>query len=394
MDKIPTVKDLNLANKRVFVRVDFNVPLNKDGSIRDASRIVAAVPTIRYLVEHGAKVILASHLGRPKGKSSDASLAPCAVKLAELLGKNVTLAPDCIGPEVEALVAKMQPGDILLLENVRFYPAEEKPESDPSFSQQLARLTDLYVNDAFGTAHRAHSTTATIAQYFPGKKAAGFLLEKEIAFLGNALENPQRPFYAIIGGAKISTKLGVLRALCKKVDVLMLGGAMAYTFLKAQGLDVGDSLVEDDLLETAKEILQSKTKILLPVDVVAASSFANDAAAKTFSTTEGIAPGYQGMDIGEKTIALWCSELQKAKTVLWNGPLGVFEFANFANGTNKIAKALAQLKDATTIVGGGDSCAAVEQAGLSDSFSHISTGGGASLEYVEFGTLPGIQALL
>ena len=393
MDNVAALKNLPLSNARVFVRVDFNCPLDATHSITDDSRIVASLPTIQYLIKNNAKVILASHLGRPKGKSIDCSLAPCAKRLSELLGKPVVLADDSIGAGVEKLVADMKPGDVILLENLRFYPAEEKPELDPSFAKNLAKLADFYVNDAFGTAHRAHSSTAVIAQYFSGKAAAGFLLEKEINFLGTATANPKRPFFAIIGGAKISTKIGVLKALSKKVDVLMIGGGMAYTFLKAKGISIGDSIVEDSMLDIAKEILNSGVKIYLPLDIVAATEFNNDSPHKTFSTIEGIEPGYQGMDIGPATVAAWVTALQEAKTVLWNGPVGVFEMPNFAKGTLAIANALASLQDAITIVGGGDSVAAIQEAGLADKFSHVSTGGGASLEYVEFGTLPGIEAL-
>lgn len=307
------------------------------------------------------------------------------------------MAPDCIGDEVSALCASLKPGDCLLLENVRFYPAEEKPELDPSFAKKLAELADLYVQDAFGTAHRNHSSTVTVAQYFPGRRAAGFLLQKEIAFLGGALKTPKRPFFAIIGGAKVSTKIGVLNALLDKVDALFLGGAMAYTFFKALGIEVGDCPVEEDMVATAREILEkskkSKIQLHLPVDIVAATQFAFDAPQSTFDVSTGIPKGYQGMDIGPKTIRDWKEALSKGKTILWNGPVGVFEFAPFATGTKAIAKALSEMPDAITIVGGGDSVAAVEQAGVSDKMSHISTGGGASLEYLEHGTLPGIEVL-
>ncbi len=391
MKKIPKVTELDVANKKVLVRVDFNVPLDKEGTITDPSRIIASLPTIEYLISKGAKVILASHLGRPKGKSKELSLAPCSKALSSLLKKPVVMAPDCIGQEVDTLIDTMKSGDVLLLENVRFYPAEEKPNLDPTFAEKLAHNKDIYINDAFGTAHREHSSTATIAKYFPGRRAAGFLLEKEIAFLGDALTTPKRPFFAIIGGAKISTKIGVLKALTRKVDALFIGGAMAYTFFKAEGKSIGDSLVEMDMIDTAKEILSSKTKIYLPVDTVAATGFDANAPYKTFDGD--IPQGYQGMDIGEKTIKEWQQALQNAKTVLWNGPVGVFEMPNFAKGTNALAKTIASLKDATTIVGGGDTVAAIQETGLTDQFTHISTGGGASLEFLEFGTLPGIEAL-
>jgi phosphoglycerate kinase len=392
---IPKLKDIDVRDKRVLVRVDFNVPLDAEQTITDDTRIVSSLDTIKYLLEQNARVILVSHLGRPKGqKSPKYSLAPCARRLEKLLGSKVIMAPDVIGDTVDALAKNLKPKECLLLENVRFYQAEEKPDLDPSFAEKLAELADVYVNDAFGTAHRAHSSTTQIAKFFPGKKACGFLLEKEIAFLGQSLEHPKRPFFAIIGGAKISTKLGVLHALVEKADVVMLGGAMAYTFLQAKGIPIGNSLCEVDMLDTAKEILKKGgNKIQLPLDVVAATHFANDTEFQVFDTKQGIKNGFQGMDIGPKTIASWQNMLQEAKTVLWNGPVGVFEFQNFAKGTLAIAETLAALQDASTIVGGGDSVAAVEQAKLSAKMTHISTGGGASLEYVEHGTLPGIEAL-
>ena len=393
MAKTLTVSDLDIANKRVLVRVDFNVPQDKQGNITDDSRIVASLPTIKHIVKNKGKAILISHLGRPKGVSPEFTLAPCAKRLSELLQQPVQFAQDCIGATVQAQIQAMKPGDCLLLENVRFYPAEEKPELDPTFAEKLANLADLYVNDAFGTAHRAHSSTTTVAKFFPGKAAAGYLLEKEINFLGDVLTNPKRPFIAIVGGAKISTKIGVLKALCNKVDTLLIGGAMAYTFFKAEGIPVGDSLVENEMLDLAKEILQSGCKILLPRDVVAAKAFHADAAYKTFGIPEGIPDGYQGMDIGEKTLREWSDVLSKAKTILWNGPVGVFEMKPFAKGTHGIARAISTVAGAITIVGGGDSVAAIQEAGLADKFTHVSTGGGASLEYVEFGTLPGIKAL-
>lgn len=393
MAKTLTVSDLDVANKRVLVRVDFNVPQDKAGNITDDSRIVASLPTIKYIVKNKGKAILVSHLGRPKGVTPEFTLAPCAKRLSELLQQPVQFASDCIGSNVQTQIAAMKPGDVLLLENVRFYPAEEKPESDPSFAEKLATLADLYINDAFGTAHRAHSSTTTVAKFFPGKAAAGYLLEKEINFLGEALSEPKRPFVAIVGGAKISTKIGVLKALCKKVDTLLIGGAMAYTFLKAEGISIGDSLVENEMLALAKEILHSGCKIVLPRDVVAAKAFDAASEYKTFDIPGGIPDGYQGMDIGEKTIKEWADILSQAKTILWNGPVGVFEMQPFAKGTLAIAKAIASVKGAISIVGGGDSVAAIQEAKLADRFSHVSTGGGASLEYVEFGTLPGIEAL-
>lgn len=388
---------LPVSGKKVLVRVDFNVPLNKEGEITDDTRIRAALPTIRYLLDNGAAVILMSHLGRPKGEfNSDLSLFPCAVRLKELLGQNVEFAKDCIGRNVEKKVAALESGEVLLLENLRFYEAEEKPEKDPTFAQKLASLGDFYVNDAFGTAHRAHSSTATIAQYFHGKAAPGFLLEKEIAFLGENFEKPKHPLYAIIGGAKVSSKLGILTSLLNKVDALFIGGGMAYTFLKAQGIAVGDSLCEDELIPKAKDFLQvaeeKKIPIFLPVDLVIADSFSTDANHKIIEIHQGIEKGWEGMDIGPVTRTQWSNTLKHAKMVFWNGPLGVFEFPDFAAGTNAIAKTLSEL-DAITIIGGGDSVSAINKLGIADKFSHISTGGGASLEYIEYGHLPGIDAL-
>jgi phosphoglycerate kinase len=394
---IPTLTDLDVTNKHVLVRVDFNVPIDAAGAITDDTRIRASIPTIKYILDRKGSVILASHLGRPKGKDLKASLAPCAKRLSELLGIPVQMASDCVGDEVEARCRALKPGECLLLENVRFYPAEEKPELDPSFAHKLSTLGDLYVNDAFGTAHRAHSSTTTVAKYFVGRRACGFLLQKEIAFLGTVLKEPKRPFFAVIGGAKVSTKIGVLNALLDKVDALFLGGAMAYTFLKAKNVAVGDSPVEQEMLDMARQIMEKsirkKVALHLPVDIVAATEFAQDSPHKTFEVSSGISAGYQGMDIGPQTIRCWTEALQSAKTILWNGPVGVFEFAPFSVGTNAIAKELALQRDVITIVGGGDSVAAVEQAGLADKMSHISTGGGASLEYLELGTLPGIEAL-
>lgn len=397
MSKKLSLKDLPVTGKKVLMRVDFNVPLDKQGTVTDDTRIAAALPSIQYILDNGGALILMSHLGRPKGKvSPEFSLAPCAKKLSEMLNKPVTLASDCVGSAVEAQAAQLQPGQILLLENLRFHHAEEHPEEDPAFVQQLALLGDLYVNDAFGTAHRAHASTALITQYFPNKAAAGLLMEREMQFLGNALLNPKRPFYAIIGGAKISTKIGLLKSLLHKADKVLIGGGMAYTFFKAQGIPIGDSIHEDAFLDQAKEILKanqsSHPKLLLPVDVVCTDNFSNEAQIKTIEGQKGFPEGYQGMDIGPKTTKSYIAELQNAATVFWNGPLGVFEFDNFAKGTNSIATALAALS-AVTIVGGGESVAAIQAAGVADKISHISTGGGAALEYLEFGTLPGIDAL-
>ncbi len=392
-----TLNALPVKGKKVLVRVDFNVPQNKDGSISDDTRIQASLPTIQYILKEGGSVILMSHLGRPEGKKElKYSLAPCAKRLSELLKKPVLFAPDCIGSEVKKMAHALQPGQLLLLENLRFHAAEEKPEKDPSFAKQLAALGAIYVNDAFGTAHRAHSSTATITKYFPKTAAAGFLLQKEIDFLGSAFTHPKHPFYALIGGAKISTKIGVLESLLTKVDALFIGGAMAYTFLKAQGISIGDSLHEDDAMEKAAHFLKKaaakKIAVYLPLDFVVANRFSNDAESKIVSIKEGIPKGWQGMDIGPKTVKEWTHEVQKAAMVFWNGPVGVFEFSHFAKGTNEMAKALADLK-ATTIVGGGDSVAAISHLGLQDRFTHVSTGGGATLEYIEFGHLPGIDAL-
>lgn len=393
-----TLEDLRCQNKKVLLRVDFNVPLDKEGSIQDDSRIVASLPSIKHVLTQGGAVILMSHLGRPDGKKDPKlSLIPCANRLSELLGIPVIMAPDSVGKEVESLAKNLQPGQILMLENLRYHLAEENPAQDPSFAKQLANLGDLYVNDAFGTAHRKHSSTATITAYFPRKAAAGFLMQKEIQFLGSIIANPQRPFMALIGGAKISSKIGVLKSLLKKVDVLLIGGGMAYTFFKAQGLSIGDSIHEDSCLEAAKEIIKEAQKrnklLLLPKDVVIASKLDNNTETKVIDlTTEGIPEGFQGVDIGPKTVQLFSNELKKAKTVFWNGPVGVFEIPFFAKGTEEIAKTLASLK-AITIVGGGDSLSALKKLGLESKMTHLSTGGGASLEFIEFGKLPGIEAL-
>lgn len=397
MPKKLSLTDISITGKKVLMRVDFNVPLDKQGHITDDTRIAAALPSIRYVLDHGGTLILMSHLGRPKGTfSQELSLAPCAKRLSEMLQKPVMLASDCVGATVETQVKNLKPGQILLLENLRFHNAEEKPNEDPAFVQQLARLGEVYINDAFGTAHRAHSSTALISKYFPGNAVAGLLMEKEIQFLGNALLNPKRPFYAIIGGAKISSKISLIKSLLHKADKILIGGGMAYTFFKAQGISIGNSLHEDAFLDAAREILKeslsSQAKLLLPIDSIIADSFNNDAKIKVIENQQGIPSGYQGMDIGPKTIQTYLSELQNAATVFWNGPLGVFEFDNFAKGTNSIAQALSTLS-AVTVIGGGESIAAIQAAGVADKISHISTGGGAALEYLEFGTLPGIEAL-
>lgn len=389
-----SVRDLDLKGKRVLIRVDANVPIDKEGNITDDTRIKSFLPTVQYVTQSGGKAIVMSHLGRPKERSKEFSLAPCAKRLSELLHKPVTMASDCIGHEVETIVNNMKDGDVVFLENVRFYPAEEKPELDPSFAQNLAKLGDIYINDAFGACHRAHSSITTITKYFPKCSAAGFLLEKEIAFLGQLLAHPKKPFYAIIGGAKVSTKIDVLHSLIEKVDTLFIGGAMAYTFFKAQGKSIGNCLFEEAYVEHAKELIdlckKRHVELLLPIDTVITSEITNNA---PYKTVESIPDGYTGVDIGQKTIDLWTNKVQNAKTVLWNGPVGVFEIPNFAKGTFAIAKALSELQDATTIAGGGETIAAIQQADLATKFTHISTGGGASLEFIEKGTLPGIEVL-
>jgi phosphoglycerate kinase len=388
-----SVTDLDLRGKRVFCRVDFNVPINEDGSVGDDTRIVAALPTIRYIIEQGGRLILASHLGRPKGeKKAEFSLAPVAPHLAKLLGTPVAMAPDCIGPEVEQLVTNMGNGDVILLENMRFHPEEE--QNEPEFCSRLAQLADVYVNDAFGTAHRAHASTEGVAHLLQ-PAAAGFLMAKELEYLGKALENPQRPFVAILGGAKVSDKIPVITNLLDKVDALLIGGGMAYTFLRAQGYEVGKSLLEQDQIELAASLLkQAKSKgveIKLPLDHIVASEFSNSAAIQTATNSE-FPPDYMGLDIGPETIAAYTEMVAGAATVVWNGPMGVFEMENFARGTMEMARALAQT-NAVTIIGGGDSVAAVNKAGVSDAMTHISTGGGASLELLEGKTLPGVAAL-
>ncbi|HTY13861.1 MAG TPA: phosphoglycerate kinase [Candidatus Omnitrophota bacterium] len=391
-----TIEDIKeLKGKKVLVRVDFNVPQDDKLNITDDTRIRAAIPTIKYLSDKGARVILVSHLGRPKsGPDDKLSLAPIAKKLGELMSKPIAFVKDCIGPEVEKAVAALKDGDIILLENVRFYKEEEA--NDPAFAKKLASLADIYVNDAFGTAHRAHASTEGVTKYLKGY--AGFLMEKEIRFLGQLIENPAKPFVAILGGAKISSKIDVLQNLLPKVDTLIIGGGMAYTFFKARNVSVGNSLVEEDKIPVAKEILKkaidlNKT-IMLPIDHVVADKFDANANSQVV-TRAGIPDGWQGMDIGPGTITKFSHAIKKAKTIFWNGPMGVFEFDKFAKGTIEIAKlvAAATQKGAISVVGGGDSVAAIEKAGLADKFSHISTGGGASLEFVEGKILPGIAAL-
>jgi len=385
-----TIKDIDVNGKRALVRVDFNVPL-QDGQVTDDRRIRAALPTIKYLLENGASVVLMSHLGRPKdGPDPQFAMDPVAAKLSELLGRPVKKMDDCIGPDVEATVNAMQPGDVTLLENTRFYKEEKK--NDPDFAAKLAKLGNVYVNDAFGSAHRAHASTAGVTDTLR-PAVAGFLLEKELAYLGGALANPAQPFLAIMGGAKISDKIAVIENLLEKVDSLLIGGGMANTFFVAQGYEVGSSLVEEEAIETAKKLLDAHAdKLVLPVDCVVAAEFKADAESKVVPVDE-VPEGWMILDIGPASIAHFSNRLAAAKTVVWNGPMGVFEFPKFAEGTFAVAKALSQLTEATTIVGGGDSAAAVEQSGLAAKISHISTGGGASLEFLEGKTLPGVAAL-
>jgi len=383
-----SIADVDVAGKKVLVRVDFNVPI-KDGQVGDDTRIRAALPTLNYLLEHGAALILCSHLGRPKGEvMPEFSLEPVGEHLGKLLGREVRFVEECVGPEAEQAAAALYPGDVLLLENTRFHPGETK--NDPAMAQQLAALADLYVNDAFGSAHRAHASTEGVAKFLPG--VAGFLMEKEIRYLGAAIENPARPFIAILGGAKIGDKIGVIRNLLSKADRVLIGGGMANTFFKAQGLAVGDSLVEEDVLDVARELISiGGRKLRLPVDLVIADRFEADAQTKVIKTGP-VPDGWRILDIGPETVAQFSQALADAGTIVWNGPMGVFEFPKFAAGTFEIAKAVANSK-ATSIVGGGDSVAAVSQAGLADRITHISTGGGASLEMLEGIVLPGLAAL-
>ena len=388
-----TVKDIDLKGKKVFVRCDFNVPMDENRNITDNTRIVAALPTIKYLLEQDCKLILASHLGRPKGEyKPEYSLAPVAKELSNLLGKEVIMANDVVGEDATSKASNLKEGEILLLENVRFH--KEETENDTEFSKKLASMAEVFVNDAFGTAHRAHSSTTGIASYLPA--VSGFLIEKELKFLGNAVNNPERPFVAILGGAKVSDKIGVIDSLLEKVDTLMIGGGMAYTFFKAQGYEVGNSICEMDKLDLAKSAMekakQKGVKLMLPVDTKIGKEFKADTESKTVEYTE-IPADWEGFDIGAETIKMFSDELRNAKTVIWNGPLGLFEFDQFAIGTNEIAKVLSEI-DATTIIGGGDSAAAVKKAGLEDKMTHISTGGGASLEFLEGKKLPGIDALM
>ena len=386
-----TIRDVDVQGKRVLMRVDFNVPM-QDGTITDDKRIRAALPTIKHAIEAGGKVILMSHLGRPKGKPDDAfRLDPVAKRLSELLGQPVQKVDDCIGADVEQAVAKLEPGDVLLLENVRFYAQET--DNDPEFAKALAALGDIFVNDAFGTAHRAHASTTGVADYLPA--VSGFLMEKELEFLGGAVEEPKRPFVAILGGAKVKDKIAVIESLLNKVDTLIIGGGMAYTFLKAQGYEVGNSLLDGERLEFCRSIMakaeEKGVELLLPVDVVAAKEYGPDAEHKVVSSRE-MPADWEGLDIGPETAKRFSAAVKDAGTVVWNGPMGVFEFEAFAKGTLSVAQALAD-SSAVTIIGGGDSAAAVEQMGLADKMTHVSTGGGASLEFLEGKVLPGVAAL-
>ncbi len=388
-----TVKDIELKGKRVFVRCDFNVPMDENRNITDNTRIVAAIPTIKYLLEQNCKIILASHLGRPKGEfKQEYSLQPVAKELSKLLGKEVIMAKDVIGEDAMEKAKNLKEGEILLLENVRFH--KEETDNDPEFSKKLASMAEIYVNDAFGSAHRAHASTTGIAAYLPA--VSGFLIEKELKFLGGALENPERPFVAILGGAKVSDKIGVIDSLLEKVDTLIIGGGMAYTFFKSQGYEVGNSICELDKLDLARDLMkkaeEKNVKLMLPVDTKIGKEFKEDTESKTVKCTE-IPKDWEGFDIGEETIKMFSEEIRKAKTIVWNGPVGLSEFAQFANGTNSIAKVLSEM-DAITIIGGGDSAAAIKKAGLEDKMTHISTGGGASLEFLEGKKLPGIECLL
>ena len=388
-----TVRDIDLKNKKVLVRCDFNVPMDENRNITDNRRIVAALPTIKYLLEQNCKIVLCSHLGRPKGEfKEEFSLKPVAKELSRLLGKDVIMANDVIGPDAKNKAENLKNGEIMLLENVRFH--REETDNDPNFSKELASFGEIFVNDAFGTAHRAHASTEGVTKYLPA--VSGFLIEKELKFLGEALNNPERPFVAILGGAKVSDKIDVIDSLLEKVDTLMIGGGMAYTFFKAQGYEVGNSLCEPDKCDLALKLMEKakekNVKFMLPIDTKIGKEFKPDTESKTVGWKE-IPEGWEGFDIGEKTIEMFKEELKNAKTVIWNGPLGLFEFDQFAIGTNEIAKDLATL-NATTIIGGGDSAAAVEKAGLGDKMTHISTGGGASLEFLEGKKLPGIEALM
>jgi len=388
-----TIEDINVSGKRVIVRVDFNVPQDENGNITDDKRIVGALPTIKYLVENGARTILVSHLGRPKeGPDPKFSMKPTADRLSQLIGKPVIMAQDVIGPDAKAKAAALKDGEILMLENVRFHKEETK--NDPAFAKELASLAEIFVNDAFGTAHRAHASTAGLADYLPA--VCGYLIKKEIEIMGNALSNPARPFVAILGGKKVSDKIQVIENLIDKVDTLIIGGGMAYTFFKAKGYNIGTSICEDDKIDLAKSLIEKAEKkgvnLMLPVDNIVAKEFSNDTEYKSVPS-DNMPEGWMGMDIGPTTIEKFSAEIKKAKTIVWNGPMGVFEFENFAHGTKEIARAVAE-SGAISIVGGGDSAAAIELLGFADKITHISTGGGASLEFLEGKVLPGIDVLM
>ena len=388
-----TIRDIDLKGKRVLVRCDFNVPMDENQNITDNRRIVAALPTIKYLMEQECKIVLCSHLGRPKGEfKKEFSLAPVAAELSKQLGQEVLMATDVIGENAKTLAENLKPGQVMLIENVRFH--KEETENDPEFAKQLANFGEVFVNDAFGTAHRAHASTEGVSHYLPA--VSGFLIEKELKFLGDALENPERPFISILGGSKVSDKIGVIDSLLEKVDELLIGGGMSYTFYKALGYSVGNSICEDDKIDLAKELMEKakakNVKMLLPIDNKLGKEFSANTETMVVDR-ESIPDGWEGLDIGPKTIELYTEELKKAKTVIWNGTVGVAEFDLFAEGTNSLAKVLSEL-DATTIIGGGDTAAAVQKAGLADKMTHVSTGGGASLEFLEGKKLPGIECLM
>ncbi len=395
---IPSISDLNLSNKKALVRVDFNVPLNENGSITDPLRISESLSTIRFILKNGGSVILLSHLGRPDGvKNPKYTLKPCQLALSKLLNQEVFFAEDCLGKQTEKKIQELKPGQVILLENLRFYAAEENPDLDPSFAKKLASYGDLYINDAFAACHRNHSSITLLAKQFPHLAAAGFLLEKEIQSLTSLSKAPQQPFHAIIGGSKISSKLGVIRCLLEKIEALYIGGAMAFTFFKALGYPIGNSLFEPELVPVAKNLitdcLKKKIRLFLPEDIIESDSFSNSSSKKTVNISkEGIDTGWYGMDIGPKTFTRWQKSLENASSIFWNGPVGVFELPSFSEGTFSLVKFLSSLSS-YRIVGGGDSAAAVHQLGLEKSFTHISTGGGASLEFIEHGNLPGIKAL-
>jgi phosphoglycerate kinase len=393
-----SISQLNLKNKKALLRVDFNVPLNKDGTISDTLRISESIPTIKHILKMGGSVILLSHLGRPKGeKNSKYSLKPCQKTLSKLLDQEVLFSNDCLGMETEEKIQNLKPGEVILLENLRFYGAEENPALDTSFAKKLSSYGDVYINDAFAACHREHSSISCLPKLFPHLSAAGFLLEKEIKALSLLSNNPPKPFHAIIGGAKISSKLGVIRCLLEKVDTLYIGGAMAFTFFKAQGLSIGNSLFEPDLIPIASDLiktcLEKKIQLCLPKDIVIANSFTNPTSKKIVNISkEGIDTGWYGMDVGPETLTTWQELLSNAASIFWNGPVGVFEQADFAKGTFELVEFLASL-NSYRVIGGGDSAAAVGETGLKNKFTHISTGGGASLEFLENGTLPGVEAL-